>query len=105
MCPRLNPLHIVIQNRDLLILRGLFESRIMNIGHIAVMYFGGRREAAHKRVQKLRAAGYLAERNRRPYERALLFLTRQAFDALRHGGHLADYPPQEWSRLRKRINV
>lgn len=105
MCPRFDVPHIVIQDRDLLILRGLFESRIMNLDHIAVMYFGGRREAAQKRVQKLRAAGYLAERHRRPYERALLFITRKAFDALRRGGHLAIYPPQEWSRLRKRLNV
>ena len=87
------------------IFRGLFESRIMGLDHVAAIWFEGHRAAAEKRVQKLKAGGYLAERPRRPYERSLLHLTRKAFEALRDGGHLAAYPSVEWPRLRKRLDV
>lgn len=105
MRPRPDNSHVELQARDLSLLRGLFESRIMGLDHVAAMYFDGRREAAQKRVQKLKAAGYVAERPRRSYERALLFLTRRAFDALHASGHLGGYPSSGWSRVRKRMDV
>jgi hypothetical protein len=105
MRPQSDNSRIELQARDHSLLRGMFESRIMGLDHVAAIWFDGHRAAAEKRVQKLKAGGYLAERPRRPYERSLLHLTRKAFDALRDGGHLAAYPSVEWPRLRKRLDV
>ena len=79
---------IQFQERDLALLRGLFESRVMTGFHIAELFFEGRMEAATKRLQKPKAAGFLAERERRPYEPAILFLTRKAFSWLYERGDL-----------------
>ena len=54
-----------LQQRDFEVLCGLFESRVMAAGHIAALYFDGKREAAKKRLQKLKAAGLISERKRR----------------------------------------
>jgi hypothetical protein len=97
--------HVELQERDIALLRGLFESRVMSLAHIAAIHFEGRKEAAQKRVQKLKAAGYLTERPRRPYEPSLLFITRHAFLVLQKAGQLARYPSLDWSRLRKRLDV
>lgn len=50
---------VELQDRDLLLLRGLFESRVMTLAHLATFYFHNSIEAATKRVQKLKAAGLL----------------------------------------------
>src|SRR5438105_12432983 len=97
--------HVELQDRDMALLLGLFESRLMSLAHIAAIHFEGRKEAAQKRVQKLKAAGYLNERSRRPYEPSLLFITRKTFDALQKAGQLTHYPSLDWSRLRKRLDV
>lgn len=73
--------------------------------HVAALYFSGRAEAAKKRLQKLKAAGVIGERPRRPYEPAILFLTSKAFKLLRERGTLADYPKLEWTSLEKRAQV
>jgi hypothetical protein len=96
---------IDIQPRDLAVLRGLFEARVMAISHIADLFFDGKAEAAKKRLQKLKAAGFVAERSRRPYEPAVLHLTSSAFRLLRKEGVLADFPHLEWSQLEKRARV
>jgi hypothetical protein len=44
---------IYLQKRDLALLRGLFESRVMTAGHIATLHFDNKPEAAKKRLQKL----------------------------------------------------
>jgi hypothetical protein len=36
------------QDRDIVVLRGLSESRIMTAAHIAALYFAGKKEAAKK---------------------------------------------------------
>jgi hypothetical protein len=94
-----------IQDRDLLILRGLYESRLMTAEHVSAIYFEGRYEAARKRLQKLKAAGYVGERPRRVYDPAVLFLTRKAFEALCESGTIADLPQMSWIRLEKRVRV
>ena len=71
-----SPLGIALQERDLEILRGLFDSRVLTLSHIARLYFEGREEAAKKRVQKLKSAGFITERPRRAYEPAVLYLTK-----------------------------
>ncbi|MFH0957633.1 MAG: replication-relaxation family protein [Pseudomonadota bacterium] len=93
------------QNRDLAILRGLFESRIMTSIHLAALYFDGRKEAAKKRLQKLKAAGLIGERKRRVYEPSVLFLTRKALTFLREQGVLSEYPQLGPFSLEKRAHV
>ena len=63
---------VEITDRDLQILRGFFEARVMTAEHVAAIYFGGRHEAARKRLAKLKTAGYVGERPRRPADARLL---------------------------------
>jgi hypothetical protein len=98
--------HIELQERDWQILRGLFESRIMTAAHASALYFEGRPEAAKKRLQKLKAAGLIAERPRlRPYDPAILFLSRQAFRLLSENGRIEDYPKLQLGQMEKRARV
>jgi hypothetical protein len=94
-----------LQDRDLHILRGLFEARVMTAEQIAAVSFGGRYEAARKRLAKLKTAGYVGERPRRAYDPAVLFLTRKAFVALCQAGTIADLPHVPWPKLEKRVRV
>lgn len=94
-----------LQERDIEILRGLFESRVMTLSHIAELYFDGKKEAAKKRLQKLKAANLLGERARRVYEPSVLYLTRKAFTLLQENGTLAGYPVMSAATLEKRARV
>jgi Replication-relaxation len=96
---------ISLQERDVALLRGLFESRVMTTGHIATLHFDGKKEAAKKRLQKLKAAQLLGERTQRVNEPSVLFLTRQAFTLLESEGVLKEYPPIAQSSLEKRARV
>src|ERR1044071_7952874 len=96
---------IALQARDLALLRGLFDSRVMTLSHMSRLYFSGRDEATKKRVQKLKAAGFLSERARRAYDRSILFLTRRGFQTLSDEGQLSEFPRLSWKALEKRMNV
>jgi hypothetical protein len=96
---------IHLQDRDRAILRGLFESRVMTATHIAALYFSGRKEAAKKRLQKVKAAGLIGERGRRVYEPSVLYLTRKAIAYLREQGVLSEYPQLGPFSLEKRARV
>lgn len=96
---------IQLQPRDLALLRGLFESRLMTLSHIASLYFQQSMEAAKKRTQKLRAAGLLAERPRRLYEPTILHLTKQGLHLLSCDGYLNDYPLLDQINIHKRNQV
>jgi len=96
---------IVFQPRDLALLRDLFESRVMTSAHVAALHFAGSREAAKKRLQKLKTAGFVTERTRRPTEPAALFLTAKAFAHLREHGVLAEYPTLNARTFEKRAAV
>lgn len=96
---------VSIQKRDVTFLRDLFESRIMTTAHAAVLHFSGRREAAKKRLQKLKSAGLIRERVRRVNEPAVLFLTRRGISALRDSGILAEYPDVDIAIREKRAQV
>jgi len=98
-------LSVNFQDRDLVILRGLFESRIMTSAHVAALYFGGRKEAAKKRLQKLKTAGLIGERTRRVYEPSVLYLTQKALAFLRAQGVLSEYPQLGPFSLEKRARV
>jgi hypothetical protein len=95
----------VVTGRDVKILRGLFESRVMGLSHVAALYFEGRQEAAKKRVQKLKMARLIAERPRQLYEHSVLFLARKGIEMLSAAGALGDYPQLPWSKLEKRARV
>src|SRR5271155_5322049 len=80
------------QERDFVILRGLYESRLLTTGHITALYFDGRIEAARKRLQKLKQAGLIRERQRHPFEPAALVLTTKGFDVLKRHNQLGGLP-------------
>jgi len=80
--PDRRPFLLQLQARDLALLRGLFESRVMTAEHIAMIYFDGRSEAGKKRLQKLKAAGFVGERTRRAFQPSVLFLTRKGLGVL-----------------------
>src|SRR5258707_1042166 len=94
-----------LQNRDVAVLRGLFESRIMTAGHIVTLYFNGRREYTKKRLQRMKAAGLVSERRRRVNEPSILFLTRKAFSLLNSHGRLSNFPPLGGKAFEVRANV
>lgn len=96
---------ISFQARDTSLLRALFESRVMTMQHAAKLCFDGKQEAAKKRLQKLKAAGVIAERPRRAFEPSALFLTRKAFSLLSEQGVLVEYPTLPVTALTKRAQV
>ena len=77
----------------------------MMIDHISILHFDGKREATRKRLQKLKAAGFIAERPRRIQEPAVLFLTGKAFSLLKGNGILVNYPAIPAATLEKRAHV
>jgi hypothetical protein len=99
------PNTLQLQDRDLAVLRDLFESRVMTAEHIAALFFNGSREAAKKRLQKLKAAGLIGERKRKAYEPAVLSLTPKSFAVLHEQGILAEYPQLDSLALDKRTRV
>jgi hypothetical protein len=96
---------IDLQPRDFTLLRGLFECRIMTAAHVAAIYFDGKREYTKKRLQKLKAAGFISERSRRVNEPSILFLTRKAFNLLSREGHLSSLPTLGANSFESRANV
>jgi Replication-relaxation len=92
-------------NRDLAILGGLFESRVMSAAHIAALYFSGSKEAAKKRLQKLKSAGLISERKRRVNEPSVLFLTRKGFTLLSNENFLSEFPRLSATAFEKRADV
>lgn len=96
---------IQLQDRDLEILGGLFECRVMTLAHIAEFYFDGKSEAAKKRVQKLKAAGYLRERKRRLGDPSFLHIGTKAFTALKQRGNLEQFPNIGTTAFEKRAQV
>jgi len=91
--------------RDVEILRGLFECRILTVEQIAGLYFEDRQEAARKRIWKLKKADLVRERPRRAHEPAVLFLSRKALRLLIEQGHIADYPKLSVAAYEKRTRV
>jgi hypothetical protein len=94
-----------LQDRDFALLRGLFECRVMTTDHIATLYFDSKREYTKKRLQKLKAAGFIGERRRNANEPSVLFLTRKAFTQLVSRGELSEYPSLGKNSFEARANV
>lgn len=98
-----NSIHL--QKRDLALLRGLFESRVMTAGHVAILYFDSKREYTKKRLQRIKAAGLISSRSQRMNEPAVLFLTRKGFTLLKSEGQLSEYPLLGGNSFEARANV
>jgi hypothetical protein len=94
-----------LQSRDLDLLQGLFESRVMTLRHVTALYFAGKREAAKKRVQRLKAGGYLRERPRDRHEPSVLILAPKGYAVLQDEGHLEGYPRIGWKAMQRRVMV
>jgi hypothetical protein len=97
--------NIELQDRDFKLLRELFESRVMTLAHVAILFFQGKAEATKKRVHKLKAAGLIRDRPRRPSEPSVLLLCRQAFDLLKHYDHLCGVPELSITQFERRARV
>jgi len=96
---------LCFQERDLTLLRSLFESRVMTARHAAALCFDGRKEAAKKRLQKLKTAGLVGERKRHVNEPSVLFLTRKGLMMLQKHGIINQYPALDLPVLDKRARV
>jgi hypothetical protein len=96
---------VELQERDLAILQGLFESRLMTLTHITHLFFNGHGEAAKKRIQRLKEDRYIRERARRVYQPSILHLARRAFGELSSRGMLLEYPQLAWNQLEDRAKV
>jgi Replication-relaxation len=94
-----------LQDRDLALLRGLFECRVMTRQHIADIFFGGSNESAKKRLQKIIAAGYITERRKSVNKPACLFLSRKGLNELKQRGILNEYPKTSMPALLRRAHV
>jgi hypothetical protein len=99
-------LDIELQPRDIALLCGLFESRVMTLKHVSALYFDGKGEMAKKRVQKLKAAKLIRERPRHSVsDPSVLFLTRAAFELLSKSACFAAYPQISPFAFDKRATV
>jgi hypothetical protein len=98
-------LSISLQKRDLDLLRGLFESRVMTTAHATALYFEGKIDAANKRLQKLKSCGFIGERPRRAFQPSVLFLTRSGIKQLESAGILQNYPTFALPALDRRARV
>lgn len=96
---------LILQDRDLALLRSLFECRVMTTAHAAVLHFDAKPHAANKRLQKLKSAGYICERPRRAFDQAVLLLTRKGLDLLQERGILREYPTLSLTVLEHRARV
>jgi hypothetical protein len=94
-----------LQERDVALLRGLFECRVMTNDHATALYFDGKREAAKKRLQKIKAAGLITERPRRAFDPSVLFLTRKGLTLLQEKSVLSKYPSFNLPALDRRARV
>jgi hypothetical protein len=75
-------LRVQIQKRDLELLELLLHSRILTLRHAAVLSFDGNKEAAKKRIQKLKAAGLILQKPRKVAEKGVLYISKKGFECL-----------------------
>src|SRR5208283_3647617 len=94
-----------LQDRDLALLRGLFECRVMTTDHAKALYFDGNYDPTKKRLQKIKAASLITERPRRAFDPSVLFLTRKGLMLLQEKGVLTKYPSFGLPALDRRARV
>jgi hypothetical protein len=94
-----------VQPRDIALFQTLFDCRVATANHLAILHFKGGKEATKKRLQKLKAAGYIGERRRLVSQPSILFLTRKGFSFLKEEGLHLEYPALSLDALEKRSRV
>jgi hypothetical protein len=99
------PVNLQFQPRELALLRGLFESRVMTTAHATALYFNNKMDAANKRLQKLKSCGFIGERPRRAFQPSVLFLARKGIKQLETEGILHNYPSFALPALDRRARV
>ena len=97
--------NIDLQDRDIAFLRGLFESRLMTMDHIAALHFDGKREYVKTRMRQLKLSGFIGERRRRVIDPSILFLTRKGYLQLKNRGHLSGFPLLDVNSFEVRASV
>lgn len=97
--------NVELQGRDYELFRGLLDSRVMSLSHATTLYFSGTAESAKKRVQKLKAAGFVGERKKLPGDPSILYLTKKSFLALQNAGCLPTGRHLTWAFLEGRPRV
>ncbi|GIW75713.1 MAG: hypothetical protein KatS3mg104_0776 [Phycisphaerae bacterium] len=80
-----------IQPRDLELLSGLLELRVMTLAQVRNIHFAGKHAAARRRIRLLKDAGIVRELPRHRFETSVLTLTPHAIRLLRHKGRLAQF--------------
>lgn len=93
--------NIVIQARDIAILKELVESRAVTTRHFAQLFFNGSDGAARKRLRLMRQAGWINVRTTTPGTSDLLQLTRSGYQLLTH----YETPALEWPQVARRQRV
>lgn len=94
-----------LQPRDLKVLTDLFECRVMSLAHVTTLHFEGKKEAAKKRVQRLKESGFIKERPRAIGEPSLLHLTKKGFLHLRDTGGIDRFPQIGEAAFERRSEV
>lgn len=76
----------VLTERDRSMLRDMIESRVVTLSQLTALHFGGKREYAKKRLQRLKAVGYVAERKPRQnpgrFFSSMLSIGKAGFEAI-----------------------
>lgn len=99
-------LSVIVTERDVLILRELFDSRILTTAQLSDIHFDGKLAAAKQRLYLLKRAKLIVGRSRTsPAEPEPLKLTRHGFDWLRTNGAINDFPRLTWASMRLRLAV
>lgn len=99
------PRSIKLQTRDVDLLRGLFESRVMTTTQIASIHFAGRAEMTKKRLQRLTAVGLIRRRQRARFEPAIHMLAKGGIETLRRLGIFHEYPLLDAAHIERRASV
>lgn len=94
-----------LQPRDIAIFRGLFESRLATLEQLAALYFDDRYDAAAKRVQLLKHAGFLTDRRLSVGERSVPYLTKRGYDQLAASGNVDGFPRLSAKQFSRRVQV
>lgn len=97
--------NLVLSDRDIDLLRGLFECRVMAARHVVALYFRGRAEMAKKRLQRLKTARLVTARARSRFSPASIFLTLHGIRTLASRGILREYATAYGPSLDKRTRV
>lgn len=97
-------LAIHISPRDVAILHDMLLSRVMTLRQIAAIHFDDKPEAAKKRLQKLKTAGFVNEERPRRYEAASLAISWAGYEILKEADSSLSIPSLTPATLSRRTH-